>query len=153
MQVYIQLTQGKQALVDKADFEWLSQWKWYYIKDGYAVRSDYSQGRTPRQVKMHRQIMNEPEGLQVDHKNTNKLDNRRENLRVATVNQNQQNSSLPKNNTSGYKGVSKPRRGLGWIASIQRQYLGYYKTPEEAALAYNIEATKRFGEFARLNKV
>lgn len=158
--VYIPLTQNKYALVDKEDFEWLNQWKWYYAH-GYAVRSDYSNGRPPRQVKMHRQIMGEPEGLEIDHKNTDRLDNRHENLRIATKNQNQQNARIPKNNISGYKGVSWCSQLGKWRAYLQVKiddkkkavYLGCYENPVEGAKAYNRAALEYFGEFARINNV
>lgn len=152
-QVFIPLTQGKFTLIDESDYEYLNQWKWYYIKDGYAVRSDYSNGRPPKQIRMHRQIMREPEGLEVDHRSTDKLDNRRVNLRIATKAQNQQNTNIPKNNTSGYKGVSKTKRGKGYIVHIRKKYLGYFPTPEEGARAYNKAAVELYGDFARLNNV
>lgn len=157
----ILLTQGKYALVDVEDYEYLRQWKWYYIKEGYAVRSDYSNGRPAQQIKMHRQIMGEPEGMEVDHENGDKLDNRRLNLRVATRNQNQQNTGIPKNNTSGYKGVSWNTQVKKWKACLQVQingkrktvYLGHYHNPVEGAKAYNQAALEYFGDFARLNNV
>lgn len=148
----IPLTHNKFAFVDEGDFAWLSQWKWYYA-NGYAVRSDYSSGKPPKQIKMHRRIMNEPDNMEVDHINTDGLDNRKQNLRVATKAQNQQNASTPKNNTSGFKGVHKPKRGLGWLVYIQNDYVGYFHDIREAAQAYNREALIRFGEFARLNDV
>lgn len=157
----IPLTQGKFALVDNADFEWLNQWKWYYIKNGYAVRSDYSMGHPGKQVKMHRQLMKEPQGMEIDHKNTDRLDNRRSNLRVVTKNQNQQNANTPKNSRSGFKGVSWCTAIGKWRAILQIQingktkaiYLGCYNDPIIGAKAYNQAATKYFGEFARLNNV
>lgn len=148
----IPLSQNKYALVDKRDFEWLNQWKWYYA-NGYAVRSDYSEGKPAKQIKMHRQIADGPDNLEVDHINHDTLDNRRINLRRVTKAQNQQNANRPKNNTSGYKGVHKPHRGRGWVVNIQKQYIGYFYDIHEAARAYNNEAIKRYGEFARLNDV
>ncbi|TXI99675.1 MAG: hypothetical protein E6Q35_02320 [Chryseobacterium cucumeris] len=84
----IPLTQGKSALVDDADYEWLSKWKWHAHKDKngvlfYAERRDKS--RTPRIVKMHREILKTPGYLVVDHKNRNGLDNRRQNIHNCTV--------------------------------------------------------------------
>lgn len=164
----IPLTQDKNAKVDDADFEFLNQWKWYFIKDGYAVRSDYSNvyisingHRSPRQVKMHRLIMGEPEGLEVDHISGDKLDNRRSNIRVASKNQNQQNARVAKNNRSGFKGVSWNNQVKKWRACLQVQidgrrktvYLGHYDRPIDGARAYNLAASEYFGEFARLNHV
>jgi hypothetical protein len=74
----IPLTQGKVTLVDDADYEWLSMWRWEY-QSGYAVRKE--DGRT---IRMHREITDCPPGFDVDHINRNRLDNRRSNLRVVT---------------------------------------------------------------------
>ena len=100
----IKLTQGKVALVDDGDFEWLSQWKWTYKNGGYAYRSIGSKGH----IFLHRAIMKSPKNLEIDHINGNGLDNRRSNLRFATHKQNIRNQQKQKNRTSKYKGVSRP---------------------------------------------
>ncbi len=86
----------------------------------------------------------------IDHINCNKLDNRRENLRVATRSQNMFNRTAQRNNRSGLKGVTK-RKGK-WTARIQKdgiQYdLGLFNTPEEASTAYTEAAEQLHGEFA-----
>jgi hypothetical protein len=86
----------------------------------------------------------------IDHKNRNPVDNRLENLRECTYAQNNQNTP-PRN---GHKGVSK--HGKQWSARIKingkDEYIGFYKTPEEAALKYNIRAKEEYGEFAWLNE-
>ena len=91
----------------------------------------------------------------VDHKNGNKLDNRRDNLRLATRTQNQYNRGKNANNTSGYKGVTVSPDKCKWVARIRidgvRQNLGTFDTKEEAALMYDIAAKKYQGEFAKLN--
>ncbi len=96
------------------------------------------------------------EGL-IDHKNRNPSDNRRANLRLATGNQNQGNSSKRIDNTSGYKGVHLEKRTNKWVAQISikgiRTYLGTYLSKELAALAYNKAALSHFGEFANLNNL
>jgi len=87
--------------------------------------------------------------VEVDHKNGDPLDNRRQNLRLCTHAQNQHNTGLSCVNTSGFKGVSK--RGKRWKAQIRingkQTYLGTYDTPEEAGAAYDAAALKVQGEF------
>ena len=91
----------------------------------------------------------------VDHRNHNKLDNRRENIRIATPAQNLANSKA--RGTSGFKGVSVTSdvKGKPYQAKIKSngktQYLGHFSTPEEAHEAYCVAATKAHGEFARFN--
>jgi len=83
----IELTQGKFSIIDDEDFEYISQWKWYYLNLGYAVRK--SGGRANQKlVYMHRAIMCPPDELDIDHINRNRLDNRRSNLRICTRKEN-----------------------------------------------------------------
>ena len=149
----IQLTKGKVALVDEENYEYLSQWKWYY-SGGYAMwRSQIDGVKTT--LLMHRLIMNTPEGMDTDHINRNKLDNRKENLRMSTRVQNSANKARQKNNKSGYKGVSWFKAGNLWTARVQEggklKYCGYFKDVLDAAHAYDAEAKKLFGDFALLN--
>lgn len=154
----IPLTQGKVALVDIEDYDYLNQFKWYAQKCKnnlfYVVRNIKKDGK---QIKlcMHREIMKTPKGMHTDHINGNGLDNRRNNLRICNSSKNQRNSGKHKNNTSGYKGVFWHNRGKKWQASIglnsKLKHLGLYSTKEEAAIAYNEAAKKYFGGFARLN--
>lgn len=153
----ISLTQGKVALVDDEDYEWLSAYKWCYTSPiGYAV----TKVRTPeKQVSMlmHRLIMNAPTNLVTDHINHNKLDNRRENLRLCTRQENNRNMPMRSNNTSGYKGVYWHKARSKWQANIrhlgEEVYLGVFEDKHEAALAYNEKAAELFGEFASLNTI
>lgn len=92
----------------------------------------------------------------VDHKNSNTLDNRKENLRLATDSQNGGNSRIAKNNSSGFKGVHYQSKGKRrWIASLTNNkkfmYLGCFYSAIEAAKAYDLKAKELFGEFARPN--
>jgi hypothetical protein len=154
----IQLTQGKQALVDDADYPTLNRVKWYALAKGpqtYAVHSHYEDGKkAPTRWFMHRVILQLKKGQIGDHINGNGLDNRRRNLRKATRMQNAQNRRNNRNNTSGYKGVYWfPSTGR-WRARIQinnRQIsLGIFDTPEEAATMYQLIALAHFGDFARI---
>jgi len=153
----ILLTQGMQTVVDDEDYEWLSQYKWcaeeHKNNVWYAVHTFYGDGYEVK-VLMHRLIMHEPTSG-VDHQDLNGLNNQRSNLRLATQPQNMHNTSAPRNNTSGYKGVSFHKASGKWRADIcvegKRIALGLFPSPEEAADAYDRVAVANFGEFARVN--
>jgi hypothetical protein len=152
----IPLTQGQFAIVDETDFEWLSQWKWQALwsrssKSFYARRSASFQGEQ-KVIYMAREILGNPIGLQVDHSNHDTLDNRRSNLRAATVSQNQFNRGLSARSTSGHKGVTWSKRRSRWISRIElnghRRYLGMFSDLSAAATAYRDAASAAAGEFA-----
>lgn len=149
----IKLTQGKQTLVDQEDLEWLSQWKWHF-KEGYAVRTDNRLGRA---IPLHREILKTPKGLQTDHINRDKLDNRRENLRIATSRENNFNKRLLPSNKSGYKGVYFAKDHNKWRVVVtvdnKKKHIGYFSDPKLAAKAYDLMVVKIQGEFALTNKV
>ena len=155
----IHLTQGKVALVDDEDYEWLSQWKWCATRTPYtyyAMRSRWVNGKD-KTTKMHRVIMDAPPGMHVDHINHNGLDNRKENMRVCTRTENIRNSRKQRRCTSEYKGVCWHKHRNKWITRItadkKSKYLGYFKKETDAALAYNLAALKYFGEFANINAI
>lgn len=149
---FIPLTKGQVAIVDKEDYEWLSQYKWHAVNNGekfYAYRC-----RNKRSLSMHRAIMNEPKGMLVDHKDGNGLNNRRNNLRVCTTSQNHQNRRRTFG-SSRYKGVHWNKKGKKWAAAItdkgKYKFLGHFDDEAEAAKAYDRKAKELFGEFAYLN--
>jgi len=150
---YIELTQGKQAIVDDHWYEYLSKWKWHY-NDGYAVRK--AEKGKPGKIRMHRIVNNTPEGSITDHKNGDRLDNREGNLRTANHSGNGANYGNVRG-YSQYKGVSFNKATRLWRANItvegETVYLGGYKTEIEAARAYNAKATELHREFAHLNDV
>ena len=155
----IPLTRGLFALVDDDMFDYLSRHKWYAQRCGkywYAAAREIVNGKSTI-VTMHRIVNNTPVGFRTDHANRNTLDNRRCNLRNCDTTLNNANSKKRINGLQKYKGVTKSRKNLKkpYLAQIvyrgQSYYLGYYKTAEEAALAYNKKAKELFGEFARLN--
>jgi hypothetical protein len=104
-------------------------------------------------------ILKAPPGKFVDHRNLNKLDNRRQNLRIATRSQNGMNRRAMSNNELGIKGVSRDKNKKGktplFVARItvegKTRRLGYFRTTEEAAAAYAAAARELHGEFHRLN--
>jgi hypothetical protein len=104
------------ALIDDCDKS-LSQFKWCLSGEGYAVR------RLPKRqggkiVYLHRVLL--PDAIEVDHKNTDKLDCRKENLRAVTHAQNQQNrKGANKNSRSGVRGVSWNKRDKCWVAKVE----------------------------------
>ena len=145
----IPLTQGRIALVDDADYEWLSQRKWCFEGRYAACRHE------GHNTYMHRMILNAPRGAEVDHCDGNKLNNQRSNLRLTTRGSNVANA--PKRTArvyqSQYKGVYKNRKTWRVSFSVNGKStdLGSFATETEAAKAYDAAARARFGEFAYLN--
>lgn len=137
--------------VDSNYYDYLSRFKWSIDRYPYITRTVEGKKKT---IRMHRLIMGDiPKGMVVDHIDGNKLNNCRANLRICTQRENALNCRG--NSKSGYKGVMK--RGKRYLAYIDkskgnRKYLGTYDSKEEAGRAYNDEAKKMFGEFARLNE-
>lgn len=91
-------------------------------------------------------------GPVIDHKNRNKLDNRRENLRSATKSQNKGNTGPDRRNKGTYKGVTKTPNGR-YKACIAGESLGTYDTPEEAARIWNNAARARYGDCTYQNPI
>ena len=154
----IPLSQGKFAIVDDGDYDWLNQWKWCISSGGYAIRVQhigYFNGKKKQKTfRMHRIIMNAPDDMDIDHINGNALDNRRCNLRICTISQNLCNQKKTRGK-SKYLGVDWHKIAKKWRAAIQinkkRYYLGCFISEIDAARAYNEAAKKLHGEFARLN--
>lgn len=147
----IPLTQGYKALVDDEDYEELSKHEWCIILPTLRVVRYYG-------ISMSREIMKAPPYLDVDHRNGNRLDMQKFNLRICNRSQNVQNSRKRKSTSSKYKGVCFVYKS--WRTDIcfrdifgqqVRLRLGHFSSEEEAARAYDDEARKKFGEFAALN--
>lgn len=158
----IPITKGLEAIVDDDDYERLSQYSWCYHGDGYAARGFHHNGKVVIE-KMHQAVLGKaPKGIDIDHINGNKLDNRKSNLRVVSHQQNCFNTKRRVSKTQGvnpskYKGVTWRNDREKWRSRIcingHRIYLGLYETQEDAALAYNVAAKELFGEYARLNEI
>ncbi len=150
---------GEWAIVDEGDYRRLSKYKWSIVGDEkhkYAARilREKKYGRI-KTVYLHREIMNAPKGLVVDHINNKGLDDRRANLRLATHSQNCCNRPIKGRGTSKYVGVCFVKSKKRWCARTKyygkAMFLGYYDCEIEAAKAYDAGAKKYHGEFARLN--
>lgn len=140
----IPLTRGKSALVSQQDHAQLSKHSWYCGHRGYAMRSKLMPDGARKTVSMHREILKASLGQEVDHINRNRLDNRRENLRIIGHGDNLHNRrAMGKTKIAG---VSWDARKGCWRAEIskdgQRHWLGYHATKEAAERAFQ-EASKR----------
>ena len=149
----IPLTKGKFAIVDAEDYPELSKYTWFAEGTGktyYAVRK-----QNGKSIKMHRWLLKAPPELVVDHIDHNGLNNRMQNLRLATFTQNCQNQKRTAKKTSRYKGVHWHKRQQKYAAAItankKRKHLGYFETEIEAAKAYDRAAKKLHKAFASLN--
>lgn len=151
---------GKFAMVDEADFDYLNKFSWWLGANGYVYgRIDSSR----KMVLMHRCILATNKGMEVDHINSDRLDNQRSNLREATRQEQLFNCKKRSNAvTSIYRGVSLDRKKNLWIAQIKKKndngvsknfYLGAFKHELDAVLRYNIAAIDLFGEYAKINKI
>jgi len=149
---YISLTKGQFAIVDAADFEWLSKYRWYALWSGaifYAGRKEHGLS-----LRMHREIMRPPEGMVVHHIDGNGLDNRRANLCVCTQSENLRHIG-PRVGSSRFKGVSLDRANNKWLAGITvgctTTNLGRFESEVEAAKARDRKVFELWGPFAYLN--
>lgn len=153
------------ALVDDEDYEYLNQFSWHCIFKKYATYAvSCINGKI---IKMHRFIMNTPTGLVVDHMDHNGLNNQKSNLRNCTQTENKRNRKP--GGDINYLGVSLHKNKymagpidnrelkcatsykVGITSNGKQICVGYFKTPEEAALVYNDLAIENHGRFANLN--
>ena len=153
----IPLTQGRDAIVDDEDFDWLNQWNWCYNKNkrkrhGYVRRSEHSNGYT--KVYMHVTILKH-HGLwapgETDHINGCGCDNRKENLRCATYSQNGSNHTKRCNNISNVTGVYWEKARQKWHAFIKingkMKGLGRFSSKQDAAIVRQVAEVQYFGTF------
>lgn len=139
------------ALVDAEDFERVSRLTWGLRDNGYAQSGTEVAGKNVRLL-LHRLVFfgYPPTGPMIQHINRNRLDCRKANLRICTRTQNQATSRRTfRSKSSRFRGVCRCRDR--WKAAISGQAVGYFRSEEEAAHAYDKAAAERFGEFATLN--
>lgn len=154
----ISLSSGETVKVDCDDYDWLNSGLWSKSHYGYAVGYLNAEHMFMHRAIMLRHYPEDPaDGRRVDHINRDTLDNRKNNLRFATHQQNMVNSPSRRGAASAYKGVGiEPRYTVRkWTARIGCNgttfLLGSYATEQEAAVAYDCAAIQLFGEYAWLN--
>jgi hypothetical protein len=155
MTLEIPLSKKQIAIVDDDMYDYLMRWKWNATLrpsgDGYyaVTRLDGEKNHTP----MHHLIVDVPEGMEVDHKDGNGLNNVRDNLRLCTHQQNLFNRRKNRSSTTGYKGVTQHRGKFQAQIGLHGKniYLGIYPTAKEAHEVYIAKAKELFGDFANIN--
>jgi hypothetical protein len=157
----IPLTQGKFAIVDDEDFDYLSRFTFCYGPNGHAVRRVMQTNGNSVSIGMIYFILHKEKFEVYHYKNGNTLDFRKENILITS----RQNSSAClttlRDHTSIYRGVCWDKQAKKWNATIskridgkrQKYHLGYFDTQEKAGLAYNKKAFEIYGEFAYQNKI
>lgn len=125
--------------IDTVDWEMLGRPKVCKSRNGYAVTRRDGKVRT-----IHRLILNVPEEMSTDHKNHDRLDNRRVNIRACTASENMRNRWC--------KGITFDKRKRKWMAQIslngKHVFLGYFVDPDDAVSARRAAEKDHFGEFA-----
>lgn len=150
----IYMTHGEVVLVDDEDYERVNQYKWHSAKRNCTTYADCqirNENGKLVSILMHRLIMGTPKGMQTDHINGNGLDNRKQNLRIASPAENSKNRQV----RGKMKGFSFKKTTDSFFAYInvnsKRINLGYFTSEIAAACAYDYAAKKYHKEFACLN--
>lgn len=152
---YVPLTKGYEAVIDAADAAYIGRWNWYAnvvdpLVYGRRERLVSDPEGTPKGVLLHIEIAGRVPGMEVDHWDGDGLNNRRSNLRHATHQENLRNQSSRK--TDLPKGVFPEGRSFIAVIGVDSKprRLGRFPTIELAKAAYDAEAVRVFGEFARI---
>ena len=154
----IKLSKGKYAIVDDEDYRHINKYKWSYHNAGYACRVIWKNNKQIM-ILMHRYIMKTPKNKDTDHKNRNKLDNRKKNLRICSRSNNMKNMLKwrIKTASSKYKGVTWFKAANKWMAQIKvnkkKLHLGLFVNEIDAAKAYNKAAKKYFTIFVKTSRI
>ena len=152
----IPLAKVASAVVDDEDYPFLSKFKWHVCKTGnkkYAGTREHWKGPF---LLMHRVIMKPPKNLEIDHINSDGLDNRKCNLRFATRSLQTISARIDKSNcASKFRGVCWCKTHKKWKVTLRinkkQTLLGYFKDEISAAKIYDVHAFSNYGQFARLN--
>lgn len=137
------LTKGKFAMIDDDQLQRCNEYNWQYLKIGYAATS--IGGRKEKQlIYLHHFVYGAT--VELDHKDRNKLNCQRDNLRPATRSQNCGNHPLQRRNRYGRKGVCETPIGR-YMARLAGNHLGTFDSVAEAGDAYDIAAKQYYGEF------
>lgn len=150
----VQLTNSdKVGLISDEDYDKVMRYKWY-LHTGGSIRSIEKISKKEQNVTLSMFLLN---AFNVDHKDRNQLNNQRDNIRKASRSKNNANR-IGWSNKSNYKGCYYyPDRPRQWRSKITVNgcflHLGFFATELEAAAAYNVAATKHFGDFALLNDI
>lgn len=153
----IPLSKGLYTLVDETDYEYLNQWNWYARSGDGCVYASRSNSKAKIAINMHVVLLPAPDGKEPDHIDGDSLNNRRNNLRLVTHQENMWNRKPVTGSSSKFKGVSWQTATQYWKAYIKinekQVHLGCFWDEVDAAIAYNKAAKALHGEFAKLNKV
>lgn len=148
---------GLFVLVDDEDYKVCSSHRWHINGKYASANIKETPNDPPKSIRMHRFITKCPKGKMVDHIDGNTLNNQKENLRICNDSENGMNKKKKSNTSSMYKGVMKNGNYNTYYSEIVvrgiKIKLGFYRSQEEAAEAYNEAAITHFGEFAKLNDI
>lgn len=147
--VYVTLPNSDHKMMcDIDDWEKLKMYFWRLGKNGYVLTNIGNNG--PEYTAFHMNVIKCPNGMVRDHINRNRIDNRKVNLRIVTHEVNARNTSTPRTNTSGYKGVTYSKTDRKFIAQIsvgrKTYHLGRFDTAKEAYVARLSGEEKYFGQ-------
>ena len=159
--VRIPLTKGQVAIIDKKNIDKVAPYSWCASKHGntYYVKTCLRRGNKYITMYLHRLLLTLEKNEKCDHRDGNGLNNRENNIRGCTNQQNGFNSRKQKNCLSRFKGVCFDKSRNKYIAQIMKngilKFLGRFKKETDAGLAYNKTAIKEeyFGKYAKLNEI
>lgn len=140
---------NKPFYFDLEDYDKISEFCWYQSDSGYILATLKKIDGKQKRVRLHNLLMGE---FGIDHRNNNKADNRKSNLRKATIEQNAMNRAIRHDNSSGYTGVYWNKQRNKWMAKIivnkKQIHLGFFDAFEDAVRVRKEAEEKYFGEFS-----